>query len=254
MSVAFSTRSLREGRDRLVAGAERARASGFHAIHAAAPPADAAKARVAIETNHLTLTAVSTIPIDDLSILGAAIDRAADAAAALKHRLVVVETGPLAVPRGSTVETAVGTLIRATHAALRRHPGLSLALATTDCLAGVVGARESEWIVSELRGEPVGFWFDTGGALRVERSDGGAPALAWADRFGSRVMGLAVHGLGGGEGHARPEDEGFDWGTLRGLVPAKAPWVLELAPSTPASVIEESRRFVEHVLGQGASR
>ena len=65
-------------------------------------------------------------------------------------------------------------------------------------------------------------------------------------------MGLSIHGLGGGEGHARPEDDGLDWGTLRGLVPSKAPWVLDLAPSTATSAIEESRRFVAHVIGEDA--
>lgn len=258
MPVAFSTRTLRAGADRLAPGAEHARALGFGAIHAALPPIDVAAARIALATHRVTLTGVSTVALDDLSIVGVAIDRAAGAAAALKHRLVVVEAGPLRVPRRATVETAVGTLVRVLHAALRRHAGLSLALATADGPGGLVGARETEWIVSELRDEPLGFWFDTAGALRIERGPGGGEggvrpqALAWADRFGARVTGLAVHGLGGQEGHGRPEDDGLDWGTLSGLVPASAPWVLELAPSIATDAIEESRRFLEHVLGEGA--
>lgn len=257
MSVAFSTRTLRAGADRLVPGVERARALGFSAIHAAMPPIDAAAARGALATHRVALTGVSTAPIDDVSILGAAIDRAAAATAALKHRLVVVEAGPLRVPRRATAETAVGDLVRALHAALRRHAGLALALATADGPDGLVGARATEWIVSELRDEPLSFWFDTAGALRIERGDaslaaGGGAALAWADRFGSRVTGLAVHGLAGAQRHGRPEDDGLDWGTLSGLVPRKAPWVLDLAPSTATDAVEESRRYIEHVLGEGA--
>ncbi len=250
--VAFSTRTLRGGADRLVLGAERARALGFAAVHAATPPSDAAAARPVLEANRVALTGVSTVPVEDLESIAASIDRAATAAAELRSRLVVVEVGGLVLPRRSTVEAAVETLVRAIHAGLRRHPGLSLALATPDGPGRLLGPREVEWLLSALRGELVGLWFDGAGALRLERTEGGATAMSWADRFGSKVLGLRVHGLAGGAGHGPPEDDGPDWGTLRGLVPARAPRVLDLAPSTSAEQIEDSRRYVEHVLCEGA--
>lgn len=247
-TVAFSTRTLRAGADRLAEGAETARALGFAAVHAAAPPSDAGPARVALATHHVALTGVSTAPADELAVVGPAIDRAAAGAAALRHRLVVVEAGALVAPSRTSRESAVLILVRTLHAALRRHPGLTLALRTPDGPGRLVGPTESEWVLSELRAETFGFWFDATGALRVERTPGGAVALAFADRHGARILGLAVHGLDGGAPHGRPEDDAPDWGTLRGLVPAAAPRVLDLAPSTPASAIEESRRYVEHVL------
>ena len=250
--VAFSTRTLRGGADRLALGAERARALGFGAVHAATPPSDAATARAVLEANRVALTGVSTVAVDDLESLAASVDRAAAAAAELRGRLVVVEIGALALPRRATVEVAVEALVRGVHAGLRRHPGLSLALATPDGPGRLLGPREVEWLLSALRGELVGLWFDGAGALRIERTEAGATAMSWADRFGSRVLGLRVHGLAGGAGHGPPEDDGPDWGTLRGLVPARAPRVLELAPSTSAEAIEDARRFVEHVLCEGA--
>jgi hypothetical protein len=195
---------------------------------------------------------VSTVAIDDLESLAAAIDRAATAAAELRGRLVVVEIGVLALARRATVETAVEALARGVHAALRRHPGLTLALATPDGPGRLLGPREVEWLLSALKGELVGLWFDGAGALRIERTEGGATAMSWADRFGARVLGLRVHGLAGGAGHGPPEDDGPDWGTLRGLVPARAPRVLDLSPSTSAEAIEDARRYVEHVLCEGA--
>lgn len=256
MPVAFSTASLRAGAERLTRGAERARELGFSFVHAATPPTDAATARVALQTHHVTLTAVSTVVVEALETIGPAVDRAAQAAATLKHRLVVVEAGALAVPRRVPAETAVETsiedLVRALHAAMHRHSGLSIALKTADGPLRLVGPRESEWIVSALHGKPFGFWFDTAGAVLTERAPDGAKAMAWADQFGRNVMGVAAHGLAGGTGHGRPEDDGLDWGTLRGLVPSRAPWVLDLSPSLGASEIEESRRYLEHVLGEGA--
>lgn len=252
MPVAFSTASLRTGVDRLVAGAARARELGFSYVHAAAPPTDAARAREALGARRVGLTAVSTAPLAALDEIDAAIDRAAAAAAALHHRTVVVEAGALEVPAGAPLEAAVERLVRALHAALRRHGGLTLALATAAGPASLLRAPAPEWILSELDREPFGFWFDAAGALRIERTPDGEIALAFADRYGSRVLGVAAAGLGGGAGHAPPEDDGLDWGTLRGLVPSRAPYVLDLAPTVSAAGVEAARRHLEHVLFEGA--
>jgi hypothetical protein len=165
---------------------------------------------------------------------------------------VLLEIRALALPARSTPEAAVDGLVRRVHAAVRRHPGLALGIATPDGPGRLLGARELEWLLAELRDEPVSLAFDAAGALLVERSDGGTPVLATADRHGGRIGALFVHGLEGGRGHARPEGDAPDWGTLRGLVPARAPRILDLAPTVPPAEVAESRRFVEHVFREGA--
>lgn len=249
MSLALSTGWVLDGADRLAAGAEAAHRLGFHAVHAARPPADAAAARGALETLGLSLSGVSTAPLEVVSALGELVAGAARAAARLRGSLVVVDSGGLRGPTRGTVETAVLDLARALHAALRAHPGLAVALRTADGPEGLVSFRVAEWLVADLRDLPFGLWFDPAAALRTERTPGGAKVLDWGDRYGRSILGVAVYGLGDGRGHARPEDDGPDWGTLLGLLPSRAPRVLEVGPNVPETEVADARRNLEEVLG-----
>lgn len=249
MSLALSTRWVRDGADRLATGAEAAHELGFHAVHAARPPSDAATALPALQKHGLTLTGVSTAPLEVASALGELVVGAARAAARLKGTLVVVESGGLRGPSRGTLDAAVEELSRALHAALHAHPGLAVALRTADGPEGLVSFRAAEWLLSDLRDLPFGLWFDPASALWTERSPGGSRVLDWADRYGRSILGVAVHGLGDGRGHARPEDDGPEWGTLLGLLPSRAPRVLEVGPNVPAAEVADARRNLEEVLG-----
>lgn len=249
MSLSLSTAWVRDGADRLASAAEAAHRLGFHAVHAARPPADAATALSSLRTYGLALTGVSTAPLEVASAVGELVAVAARAAARLRGTLVVVESGGLRGPTRGTVDAAVEALSRALHAALRAHPGLAVALRTADGSEGLVSFRAAEWLIGDLRDLPFGLWFDPAAALRTERSPGGARVLDWADRYGRSILGVAVHGLGDGRGHARPEDDGPDWGTLLGLLSSRAPRVLEVGPNVPEAEVADARRNLEEVLG-----
>ncbi len=249
MSLALSTAWVRDGADRLAEGAEAARRLGFHAVHAARPPADAATALSALKTRGIALTGISTAPLEVATALGELVAVAARAAARLKGTLVVVESGGLRGPTRGTVDAAVLALSRALHGALRAFPGLAVALRTADGPEGLVSFRAAEWLIGDLRDLPFGLWFDPAAALRTERSPGGQKVLDWGDRYGRSILGVAVHGLGDGRGHARPEDDGPDWGTLLGLLPSRAPRVLEVGPNVPEAEVADARRNLEEVLG-----
>jgi len=249
VSLALSTAWVRDGADRLAAGAEAAHRLGFHAVHAARPPADAGTALPALKTRGIALTGVSTGPLEVATAVLELVTVAARAAARLQGALVVVESGGLRGPTRGTVEEAVEALSRALHGALRAHSGLAVALRTADGPEGLVSFRAAEWLVGDLRDLPFGLWFDPAAALRIERSPGGPRVLDWADRYGRSILGVAVHGLGDGRGHARPEDDGPDWGTLLGLLPSRAPRVLEVGPNVPEAEVVDARRNLEEVLG-----
>ena len=249
MSLALSTRWVRDGSDRLETGAEAAHGLGFRAVHAALPPIDAATALPALRARGLHLTGVSTAPLEAASSLGGLVASAAQAAARLQGTLVVVESGGLRGPTRGTLEGAVEELARALHRASRAHAGLALALRTADGPEGLVSFRVAEWLLSDLAGLPIGLWLDPAAALRIERTPGGPKVLDWGDRYGRSVLGVAVHGLGDGRGHARPEDDGPDWGTLLGLLPSRAPRVLEVGPNVPGAEVADARRNLEEVLG-----
>ena len=154
----------------------------------------------------------------------------------------------VADPRESA-EAAVVRLSRTLHGLFSRWPGLSLALRAAHAPGRLLGFREMDWLLSDNPGKPVGLWMDPARALALERAQAGPSPLDWADRFASRTLGIAVHGLGAGSGHVRPEEAGLDWGTLRGLLPLHAPRVLDVGPSLTSADVVDVRRQFEEMLG-----
>ena len=253
----------------LLPAAEAAHAMGFSAVYASAPPSDGARARPVLARLGVSVGGggarppgggragarpPAPPPPGGPLALASAIDRAAEGASSVKARAVAVEAGSL--PPGATDaerEAAAEALVRALHAALLRWPGLALGMRNGAAPSPCLAFRETEWVLDALRGKPFGLWFDPTRALLCERAERGPTPAAWAERYGSRTVGIFLHGLGrgpgGGSGHARPEDDGPDWGTLRGQVPSRATRVLDVGPRVPRDEVVDARRHFEEVLG-----
>jgi hypothetical protein len=248
MPLALASGWLRDGADSMARAAEAARGMGFTQVFASKPPRDAATGKASLDALGLSLAAVATDPVADLGGLRVSIDRAAQAAAALKRPLVVVDLGGVTAGFGETREVAVDRWARSLFDAMRAWSGLAIAVRP-----GADGGRlflfpETEWLLDDLVGLPIGLWLDPSRALALQRSAGGPAPVAWADRFAARTLGVAIYGLGTGGGHARPEDDGPAWGTLRDLLPARAARVLDVGPAVPvADVIDARRRFEEEL-------
>ncbi|MCC7139033.1 MAG: hypothetical protein IT460_11480 [Planctomycetes bacterium] len=262
MALSLASGWLRDGVADLVRTAEAARALGFTGVFASRAPADAAAGRATVRALGLAVAGVQTDPVEDPAALRAALDRAAAGAATLRQALVVVDAGP-ARPRGDgpdgkhARERAVERWSRALHASLSAWPGLAVAWRGSADADGLFRADETAWLLDDHADRPVGLWLDPvraarrapTGAAGPERGPADGDVLAWADRFARRTMGLAVHGVGAGGGHAPPEDGGTDWGTLLGLVPARAARVLDVGPAVPAGAVADVRRWFEETLG-----
>ena len=233
----------------LAATAEVARGMGFSRVHAARPPKDAETARPVLDRLGLALDGVATAPLASVVELPDVLARAARAAAALRERLVVLDAGDLAAGSRETPAVAVETLARALHGQTATWSGLSIAVRAAARGDRLLGLAETEWLLDALKGKPVGLWLDPARATTLLRAKRPGTALDWAERLGARTMGVAVHGLGAsGKGHALPEDDGADWGTLRGLLSARVPRVLDVGAAVEASDVSDARRHFEEDL------
>jgi hypothetical protein len=251
----------------LSGAAEDAAALGFRAVFAARPPADAARARGTMERVGVTLAGVAAEPLEAASGVRAACARAAAGAASARTRVVVVDAGDLGVPAGRTAEGEVEALARGLFEALREASGATIAVRGAGRAGRLLGLVECEWLLEALSGKAFGVWFDPVRVMRRAREEaevareggggggGGGPAtwgkaaLDAAERLAARTVGVAVHGLGDGAGHAHPEDGGPDWGTLRGLLPSRAVRVLDVGPRLSDAEVRDVRRRFEETLG-----
>jgi hypothetical protein len=248
----LSLASRRLGRDarRLGQAAVVARAAGFTRVFASLPPADAAAARPVLEREATALDGVGTVPVASRAELDAALDRAAEAAQALRENRVVVDLGPLAAATGETPEAAVEALARTLHAGLARWSGVALAVRPAAGPAGLLRLDETEWLLDALSKRGVGAWLDPVRVAAWAEAGKGPTLLDAADRLARRVAGISLHGPGPtGEGGGLPEEGAFDWGTLRGLLPARAQRVLDVGPAVPPDAVVETRRRLEEMLG-----
>lgn len=248
MSLALASGWLSGAADRLGRAAASAKDLGFVQVHASRPPRDPAAAKEALETRGLTLSAIQADRIEGDLGIGAALTRAAEAAATLRRPQIVLDLGEIVSDVGAESSKGVEKLSRALFAALSGWPGLSVALRVAVRAGGLLDFQATEWLLDDLAGKPIGLWFDPPRAAHLEREGKGPPVLRWADRFGSRIQGVAVHGRGAGEGHAHPEEPGLDWGSLGDLVPSKAWRVLDVGPNVSAEEVRDVRRRFEEVL------
>ncbi len=161
----------------------------------------------------------------------------------------MADLGDAVAASNETLERAVERWSRVLHAAVSAWSGLSIAVRVSGRKDGLFGFEQTAWLLDDLSSRPVGLFLDPVRILHRERAGAGPTVLAWADRFASRTMGVAVHGCGpDGKGHARPEDDGPDWGTLLHLVPSKALRVLDVGPDLAAEEVTDARRHLEEVL------
>jgi hypothetical protein len=222
--------------DELAPAVAAAARAGFRAVHASRAGSDAAKARGEAEATGLPWTGVDADAALDLA---RALPPALACAAGLRARVVVVDS-PQAPARG-TREEAVDGLARTLHATLSREPGLAIGVRHAAAPSGLLGFEEIGWLLSALRRQAVGAWLDPWRA-RVAADPRARTALDWADRLGSRVVGLTLRGDAGPRGPDLPPEGLVDWRALREAVPASAPRVLEVGPHVPASDLAEARR------------
>jgi sugar phosphate isomerase/epimerase len=240
LSLSLASARLDDAGDRLAPAVEVARALGFQRVHASAPPPDVRAALQALDASGVSLTGLDA-PVGRTT--EDALARAVASAAALRTRQVVLESPRVEAERPAAREAGVDALARALHGVLSREPGLSVAVRNAAGERDLVGLVEAEWLLSELRRRPVGLWLVP---WRAEAGPSGAKALDWADRFGSRLHGVALHGAPGPKGPDLPPAAGVDWVALGALLPARAARVLEVGPHVPdASVVEARRRFEE---------
>ena len=249
MPLSLSTRVLAEGPERLGLGAERARALGFASVHAARPPKDAAKARETLVRLGLSLSSLEAPVPERMDAIEEVMALAAAPAALLKRPLIVLDLQALVPGPRESAEGAIVRLSRILHGLYARWPGLWVAIRAAHRPGRLLGHRETEWLLSDNPGKPLGLWLDPARALALHRADAGPPPLDGADRFAARVLGVSIHGLGDGPGHAPPLETGLDWGTLRGLLPTHAPRVLDVGPSMADGDLVDVRREFEEVLG-----
>jgi hypothetical protein len=207
---------------------------GFRAVHAARPPVAVPAARRAIEERGLSLEGVAAPPLPRVPAVADAARRAAEAAAALGTRVLVLDGGDLSVPEGRPAEPEVDALARALFGALAEVSGAAIALRHSGRAGALLGPRECSWLLDALKGKAFGLWFDPARAA----ASGALPVLDWADRFGARTVGIVLDG-----------DEGTDWGTLRGLVPSRAVRVLHAGPEVSDPEVVDLRRRFEEKLG-----
>lgn len=275
MTLALTSAWFRPGADvdALVAGL---RAVGIGRLHLEAP---SAAARAWREPLAGTGVAVASVGVDpevgaaDGGRFAAALDLAIAAAAALKAKAVVVEaggfTGPTAARlteanrvlrtasgsgdeaervradvralRGEARAKRVEIAARGLHAALK--DGVPLAVRNDDGLERLLGFEETGWLLGAL--PRLGLWFDPARAERGARLGVGPALSRWADAYAARVAGVAAHGLGSDlAGHAHPEDEGPDWGSLGETLPRRLTWVLDVSGRLSAADVRDAVRFL----------
>jgi hypothetical protein len=247
--LALASRWIRDGADTLSPAAEAARSMGFTQTFASRPPRDAARAKGLLASLGVTVGGVAADPTDAPPAFAGAIDRAAEVAAVLRRPFVVADLGDAVAAAHETVERAVERWSRVLHAAVSAWSGLSIAIRPTGRKDGLFGLEQTAWLLDDLSSRPVGLFLDPVRAMDRELAGAGPTVLAWADRFAARTLGIAVHGRGpDGKGHARPEDDGPDWGTLFDLVPSQALRVLDVGPDVAAEEVIDARRHLEEVL------
>lgn len=249
MALALASRWLRDGADTLQPAAEAARSLGFKEVFASRPPRDAARAKGLLASLGLAFGGVAADPTAAPPALPGAIDRAAEPAALLRRALVVADLGDAVPAANETPERAVERWSRGLHAAFGAWSGLAIAIRPSGRKDGLFGLEQTGWLLDDLSSRPVGLFLDPVRAMDLERAGVGPGPLGWGDRFAARILGVAVHGRGpDGKGHARPEDDGPDWGTLLHLVPSKALRVLDVGPDLAAEEVTDARRHLEEVL------
>lgn len=144
--------------------------------------------------------------------------------------------------RGSQRERLVEQVARSLHGPLAS--GLPLAVVSGDGAADLLGFAETGWLLDAL--PRLGLWWDAGRAERARRLGLGPPLSSWTDAHGRRMWGGLAHGLGGDlAGHAHPEDQGPDWGSLGEALPRSWPWVLDVSSSLTANAVRDALRYLE---------
>lgn len=238
--LALASRRLGDRTGRLAEAVPAAKALGFSRVFASVPPEDAADAKAVLSRLGVTVGAVASPPLAVPAGAAEAVARAANPAAILRARLVVVDAGGLAVAPFPSAEAAVEALARALFGALSAWPGLTLAVRHAGGEGRLLGASETEWLLDALAKKPFGLFLDPARAK---------DPLDWAERFGPRTLGVALPLPGDGTGRDRPEGEKAFWSTLRDLVPARAERVLDAGPDAPREAVLDARRFFEESVG-----
>lgn len=81
--------------------------------------------------------------------------------------------------------------------------------------------EETEELLDELPADVIGFWYDTGHA-RVLDNLGFGSYLTWAETFGSRMVGVHFHDVGGLRDHLLPGMAEIDFRAVASHIPEDA--------------------------------
>jgi hypothetical protein len=241
--VALSLSSAWTDPVRLAPAVAAASEQGFHRVFAAHPPADGAAAKRAAVAAGVSIDGVAA-PVGLEPATGLA--RAVEAAAFLRVPTVVLESPRVDAARPGAREAGVEALARTIHATLSKEPGLRVAVRHGSGKDDLLGIVEMGWLLSELSRVAAGAWLDP---WRASREAGAPGVLDWADRMGSRVLGLSLHGDPAPRGFDLPSAHAVDWRALREGVPGAVPRVLDVGPHVSAADLVDCRRRFEESLG-----
>lgn len=147
----------------------------------------------------------------------------------------------LLATRQGARERLVEQIARALHGPLAQ--GVPLAVANGLGPEQVLGFTETGWLLDAL--PRLGLWLDPLGAEQARRQGWGPGGVAWTDAYGGRTVGALAHGAGSaGTGHAHPEDQGADWGSLGESLPRRLPWILDVTGSLSAADVRDAVRYL----------
>lgn len=143
--------------------------------------------------------------------------------------------------RGAGRERLIEQVARALHGPLAQ--GVPLAVANGLGPERLLGFTETGWLLDAL--PRLGLWLDPVAAEQAHRQGWGPSLVAWTDAYGGRTVGALAHGAGSaGTGHAHPEDQGADWGSLGATLPRRLPWILDVTGNLSAADVRDAVRYL----------
>ena len=123
---------------------------------------------------------------------------------------------------------------------------LQLGLENRYYLREIPNFEETEILLHEFRGGPIGYWHDMGHAA-THANLGIQPDVDWLDAYGEDLAGIHIHDTKGYDDHMAPGDGETDFSRLAPFLSLPVPKILELRPEVPPASIKKGILFLKKI-------
>jgi len=130
--------------------------------------------------------------------------------------------------------------------------GIRLGLENRFFLREIPDVEETDVLLEEFKGGPVGYWHDMGHAS-VHGNLGVRDPLEWIRMFGGSLLGTHIHDTRGVEDHLAPGEGDTDFSALSACFRPEVVKILEIRPSASPEAIRRGISLVRDLCSRAAS-